>query len=79
MQKVLYDPNFKIQKLNIKEFNIGDQIDSVRYNFNSKEFNSLTQIYNWHSTDIKSVLGTKMFSKVNSITSLIEKKLIFPI
>ena len=78
MQKVLYDPNFKIQKLNIKEFNIGDQIDSVRYNFNSKEFNSLTQIYNWHSTDIKSVLGTKMFSKVNSITSLIEKKLIFP-
>ena len=63
----------------LKEFNIGDLNISNYFTPESQEFKSLTKLYSWKPIDIKSYLGTRNYTMVNSIINLLKKKLIFPI
>ncbi|MHA1490787.1 MAG: hypothetical protein ACTSRI_14220 [Promethearchaeota archaeon] len=76
-QKVLFNPDFKVQILT-KDYNIGGLTVSDYHGQDSPFFNDLTQIYNSNSIDIKSVLITKKKSQINSITTLLKDNLIFP-
>ena len=77
-QNILFNPDYRIQIPDLKEFNIGDLNISNYLGFNSSEFKSLSQIYNWKPLDIKSYL-TKRYFKINSsITELLKKGLISP-
>ncbi|MFX1238193.1 MAG: hypothetical protein ACFE8P_10800, partial [Promethearchaeota archaeon] len=78
LQKILYVTNFKSQKLYVKQHNFEKLSDSTIYDINSREFQDLIQIYNWCSTDIKSILGTRTKHRINSIINLLEKELLFP-
>jgi len=74
----LFNPDYRIQIPDLKEFNIGDLNISNYLGLNSSEFKSLSQIYNWKPLDIKSYL-TKRYFKINSsITELLKKGLISP-
>ena len=77
-QNILFNPDYKIQIPDLREFNIGD-VDSSNYiGPNSSEFKALSQIYNWKSLDIKSYL-TRRYFKINaSIKELLKKGLIQP-
>ena len=77
-QNVLFDPNYTHQMQNIREFDIDDFSNSEVHGLQTPEFEALTQIYNRHSIDIKSFLGTNKFPTIKNITSLLKKKLIFP-
>lgn len=76
-QKVLFNPDFKVQILT-KEFNMGNLSVSDYHGQDSPFFKDLTQIYNSNSIDIKSVLITKKKTQINSITTLLKENLIFP-
>lgn len=78
MQNILFNPNYEVQVPEIKEFTIGEKKDTRYFEPNSPEFESLTQIHDWHAIDMKSYLGTTKHSKINHITSLLKKNLIFP-
>jgi len=77
-QNILFNPDYKIQIPDLKEFNIGDLNSSNYLGPNSSEFKALSQIFNWKSLDIKSYL-TRRYFKINaSIKELLGKKLIYP-
>ncbi|MHA2181318.1 MAG: hypothetical protein ACXAAH_07835, partial [Promethearchaeota archaeon] len=78
MQNILFNPGHIIKMPQIKEYSINDKLISSNLDPNSPEMESLSQIYNWHSIDIKSYLGTNKRSTINQITSLLKKSLIFP-
>lgn len=78
MQNILYNPNYKVHISKVKEYNVGN-LNISHYNGpDSSDFENLTKIYNWHSTDIKSYILTKKLSMINPIIDLLEKGLIFP-
>ncbi len=77
-QNILFNPDYKIQIPDLKEFNVGDLNISNYFGPTSSEFKALSQIYNWKPLDIKSYL-TKRYFKINSsITELLKKSLILP-
>ncbi|MFX1288636.1 MAG: hypothetical protein ACFFFY_08785, partial [Promethearchaeota archaeon] len=77
-QNVLFNPDYRIQIPDLKEFNIGDLNASNYFGPNSSEFKALSQIYNWKPLDIKSYL-TKRYFKINSsITKLLKNGLFSP-
>jgi hypothetical protein len=77
-QNVLFNPDYKVQIPDLKEFNI-DNINSSNYlGPNSSEFKALSQIYNWKSLDIKSYLTRRYFKINTSIKELLSKGLIQP-
>ncbi|MFX1494044.1 MAG: hypothetical protein ACFFBZ_07160 [Promethearchaeota archaeon] len=78
MQNVLFNPNYDPDISGIREFDLNEIPESNIYEPDSKEFKALTQIYNSHSIDIKSYLGTKKYTNINYIIDLLKKKLIFP-
>ncbi|MFX1309224.1 MAG: hypothetical protein ACFE8C_05940 [Promethearchaeota archaeon] len=78
-QNILFNPDYKLIIPKFKEFNIGDLSVSNYFAPESSEFEALTQLYSWKSIDIKSYLGTRNYTIINSIIELLEKKLIFPI
>ncbi|MFX1313272.1 MAG: hypothetical protein ACFFHD_11760 [Promethearchaeota archaeon] len=78
VQNVLFNPSYEPKIQNIREFDFDYIMESNFYEPNTQEFNALSQIYNRHSIDIKSYLGTKKYITINYITDLIKKKLIFP-
>lgn len=78
MEDVLFNPTYNPELSGIREFNLSEISDSSIYGPDTQEFKDLTQIYNTHSFDIKSHLGTRDYSIINAITHLLEKKLIFP-
>jgi len=78
VQNVLFNLSYDQKIQNIREFDLDYITESDFYEPNSQEFNALSQIYNRHSIDIKSYLGTKKYTMINYITDLLKKKLIFP-
>ena len=78
MQDILFNPNYDPKISSIREFDINTVDENNFYGSQSQEFESLIQIYNIHSIDLKSYLGTRNYSIINSITNLLEKNLIFP-
>ncbi|MFX1268997.1 MAG: hypothetical protein ACFFAK_13640 [Promethearchaeota archaeon] len=78
VQNVLFNPSYDPKIQSIREFDFDSINDSDVYGPESEEYNSLSQIYNRYSIDIKSYLGTKKYTTINYITDLLKKKLIFP-
>ena len=78
MQNILFNPDYEIQIPEVKEFIIESKSVSSYFEPESPEYESLTSIYNWQSIDIKSYLATQKHSKINHITSLLKRNLIFP-
>ena len=78
MQKILFDPNFKIDISNFKVMNIGDLQSSNYYGPDSTQFKDFVNISGWKSLDIKSIIGSRNYLLTDKIISLIQKKLIFP-
>ena len=77
-QNILFNPNYKVQIPDLKEFDIGDLNSSNYLGPNSSEFKALSQIYNWKSLDIKSYLTRRYFKINTSIIELLNKGLIKP-
>ena len=77
-QNILFNPDYKVQIPDMKEFNIGDLNVSDYFGPDSLEFKALSQIYNRQSLDIKSYLTRRYFTLINHITELLKKRLIFP-
>jgi len=77
-QNILFNPDYKVQIPDMKEFNIGDLNVSDYYGPDSPEFKALSQIYNRKSLDVKSYLTRRYFTIINHITELLKKGLIFP-
>jgi len=78
MQDVLFKPSYYPKISEIREFDINENVESNIYGYGTQEYEALTHIYNIHSIDIKSYLGTRNYSIINNITELLKKKLIFP-
>jgi len=77
-QNVLFNPDYKFQISDLKEFNIGDGNRSNYLGPNSSEFKEISQIYNWKSLDIKSYLTRRYFKINTSIIELLKEGLIQP-
>ncbi|MFX0024844.1 MAG: hypothetical protein ACFE8M_00395 [Candidatus Hermodarchaeota archaeon] len=78
IQNILFNPSYEPKIENIRVFDLDTLSNSEIYSPKSQEFIALSQIYNRHSIDIKSYLGTKKYTTINYITDLLKKKLIFP-
>ncbi|MFX1337748.1 MAG: hypothetical protein ACFFDK_03995, partial [Promethearchaeota archaeon] len=78
LQKVLFEPGYSKELSILKEFNIGDSRNSKNYSPNSDEFKNLSEIFDWKSIDLKSILGSRNYSLIDKITSLIQNNLIVP-
>jgi len=77
-QDILFNPKYEPELSAIREFDLSSISEPTIYGFGTKEYETLTQIYNIHSLDAKSYLGTKNYSIINNFTELLKKKLIFP-
>jgi len=77
-QNILFNPDYKVQIPDMKEFKIGDLKVSDYFGPDSLEFKALSQIYNRQSLDIKSYLTRRYFTLINHTTELMKKGLIFP-
>lgn len=78
MQNILFDPDYRVEFFKIRQFNIGQPSERGFIGPNSTFFQALSEIYNWNSIDIKSYLGTRKYSIIEKITTLLAKDLIFP-
>ncbi|KKM63934.1 hypothetical protein LCGC14_1506450, partial [marine sediment metagenome] len=78
MQNILFNPNYNIVLPEVKIFDLEEKFTSEGFTPNSPEFESLCDIYNWHSIDLKSYLSGKSILKEHHITDLLKKNLIFP-
>ncbi|MFX1455323.1 MAG: hypothetical protein ACFFDB_08085 [Promethearchaeota archaeon] len=78
IQNVLFNPNYSPQSFNIREFSIDKFSENELYGLATPEFEALSQIYAKEPLDLKTYLGTNKYNYINSITSLLEKQLIFP-
>ena len=78
MQDVLFNPTYDPKISGIREFDTNEILGPNIHGLDTQEYEALTQIYNIHSIDIKSYLGTMKHSIINNITELLKKKLIFP-
>ena len=78
-QRILFNPNYNLQISRMKIFSFNDARRSDIYGPDSKEFKYLSEIYNYKSLDLKSILGSNRKSQINLIFSFLEKKIIFPI
>ncbi len=75
MQRILFNPTYKVQISPKKEFNIGDLIISDYWGPDSSYFKDLTQIYTTSSKDIKFIPHRSL---LEGIKTLIKKQLIWP-
>ena len=78
MQNILFNKDYEFQIPDIKEFKLYDTKESSHFGPNSPEYESLSNIYNWRSLNIKSYLGTLKYYPTENFTDLIKKDLIFP-
>ncbi len=78
MQNILFNPDYNLIIPEIQTYDLEEISDSRSFTPNSSEFESLTQIYSWHSIDLKSHIGAKSYSMENHIKDLLKKNLIFP-
>ena len=78
MEKILFNPNYKIKIPEIKTFNIRDKADSKHFTPKSTEYKDLSQLYNVDSIDLKTYLGSNKYVKIDQITNLLKQDIIFP-
>ena len=78
MQNVLFNSDYNAITPETQTFDLEEISDSRYFTPNSSEFESLTQIYNWHSIDLKYYLGANKYSIENHIKDLLNKGLIKP-
>jgi len=78
MQDVLFNPTYDPKISEIRKFDLNEKFESNIYGYGTQEYEDLTQIYNIHSINIKSYLGTRNYHIINNITKLLKKNLIFP-
>jgi len=78
MQDVLFKPTYDPKISEIREFDLNEKIESNIYGHGTQEYKDLIRVYNIHSINIKSYLGTRNYTIVENITELLKKKLIFP-
>jgi hypothetical protein len=73
IKKVLFNFNFYKKLPKLKSYNVGDLKLSNYLEPSSKFFKNLIEITGWKTLDIKSILGTRNYSLIKKIVSLIEK------
>ncbi len=78
LQKILFDTEFNKQIPKPKGYDFDTLNDSKYYSYGSKLFNDLTEIYSWKLLDLKSVMGTRNYSLIDKISTLIKTNLIVP-
>jgi len=78
LENVLFNKEYQFKIPNLKSFQFSDNDELPQYDLNSPEFQDLCEIYNYHSIDIKSYIGTKKIKTVERIQTLLKKGLIFP-
>jgi len=78
MQDILFNPTYEPELSVIREFDLSEISETEIYGPDTQEYADLIPIYNNHSIDIKSIIGTRQYSKISNITELLKKKLIFP-
>ena len=77
-QNVLFNPDYKVQIPELKEFNVGDLTGANYFGPKSAEFKALSKVYNWKSLDIKTYMTKRYFTIHASIIELLKKGLIQP-
>ncbi|MHA1885743.1 MAG: hypothetical protein ACW96S_11860, partial [Promethearchaeota archaeon] len=78
LQNILFNRNYNPKLQNIRIFDLDSPSTTGAYGFESAEFKELDLIFSKSSIDLKSFIGTKNYPIINSVNSLIKKKLIFP-
>ncbi len=78
IQNVLFNPNYALQPISVRKFNIDQHSKSETYGVDTPEFSELIQLYKRGPVNLKSYLGTNKYNFIKSITSLLKRKLIFP-
>jgi len=78
IQNILFNPSYKPQKLKIKQCDLGSLKSSEVFGFNSDNFKKLVEIYNWKADDLKLYYDTNDTIKINLVSDLLRKNLIFP-
>ena len=77
-QNILFNPDYKVQIPELKEFNIGDLTGANYLGPDSAEFKALSSVYNWKSLDIKTYMTKRYFTIQASIIELLKRGLIQP-
>ncbi len=77
-QNVLFNPDYKVQIPELKEFNVGDLTGANYLGPESAEFKALSKVYNWKSLDVKTYMTKRYFTIHASIMELLKKGLIQP-
>ena len=77
-QNILFNKDYDLTLPPMKEFNVGDLKTTTYFSPQSSEYEALTELYDIKPIDIKSHLGTRNYRKVNFISDLLERKLIYP-
>ncbi len=77
-QNILFNPDYKVQIPELKEFNTGDLTGANYLGPDSAEFKALSSVYNWKSLDIKTYMTKRYFTIQASIIELLKRGLIQP-
>ena len=78
MQNILFNPDYKIEFFKLREFNMRKPSDQDFLGSDSTYFQALSEIFTRRSIDLKSFLGTRKYSFIKNIATLLTKNLIFP-
>lgn len=78
IQNILFNPDYRRQISKIKQYNLGALKSSEIFGPNSDEFKKLVKIYDWKADNLKPYYDKKNSSKINLISDLLQKELIFP-
>ena len=78
LQDVLFNKDCKFDISNNKLYYFNDKGNESKFGLDSPEYEDLCEVFDYHSIDIKSYIGTKKVKTVERIQNLLKKKLIFP-
>lgn len=78
IQTILFDPNYKFETINLKKLAYNNEKDTDYYGLYSEYFNSLIELFDRQSVDIKKKLAFVNQSYYDKVSSLIKNKIAFP-
>ncbi len=78
VQNILFDPNFSFQNSKLKQFRLDGGHELQILGPNTKAFQSLVEVYNSESVDVKKKLSFNSLSIFNKISDLVNNELVFP-
>ena len=78
LQNVLFNKNYQFDTTNHIICPFKDVENKSLFKLDSPEYRDLCEIFDFHSIDIKSYIGTKKAKTVDRIQNLMKKNLIFP-